>query len=342
MGPDSNKSGVRRLIAGRTQELALVAIIVVVSILVQLRTGGSFLTPSNLNEMMREASMLIIVSVGMMMVIVTGGIDLSVGSVMGLAGMIAALTLRDNRSLPVIAVFGVALLVGLVCGIISGFVVAKLRIFPLIGTLGTCDVFRGVIYLFSNGEWVGQGDMTEGFLSLATGKLLGVNYMIWFALIIAAVVGLIMGWTRLGRRFYAVGNSEESARVSGINTIRTKWIAYIFSGLLASVAGVLWVSKYANAQGTSATSYELNVIASVILGGTSISGGSGNVLGVVLGALLFGILNNILPLIQVSSFWQRAIRGAVILIAVIINSLVARRAARKSMERREEHDEAAA
>ena len=342
MGPDSNKSGFRRLIAGRTQELALVAIIVVVSILVQLRTGGSFLTPSNLNEMMREASMLIIVSVGMMMVIVTGGIDLSVGSVMGLAGMIAALTLRDNRSLPVIAVFGVALLVGLVCGIISGFVVAKLRIFPLIGTLGTCDVFRGVIYLFSNGEWVGQGDMTEGFLSLATGKLLGVNYMIWFALIIAAVVGLIMGWTRLGRRFYAVGNSEESARVSGINTIRTKWIAYIFSGLLASVAGVLWVSKYANAQGTSATSYELNVIASVILGGTSISGGSGNVLGVVLGALLFGILNNILPLIQVSSFWQRAIRGAVILIAVIINSLVARRAARKSMERREEHDEAAA
>lgn len=341
MGPDSNKSGFRRLIAGRTQELALVAIIVVVSILVQLRTGGSFLTPSNLNEMMREASMLIIVSVGMMMVIVTGGIDLSVGSVMGLAGMIAALTLRDNRSLPVIAVFGVALLVGLVCGIISGFVVAKLRIFPLIGTLGTCDVLRGVIYLFSNGEWVGQGDMTEGFLSLATGKFLGINYMIWFALVVAAIVGLIMGWTRLGRHFYAVGNSEESARVSGINTVRTKWIAYIFSGVLASVAGVLWVSKYANAQGTSATSYELNVIASVILGGTSISGGSGNVLGVVLGALLFGILNNILPLIQVSSFWQRAIRGAVILIAVIINSLVARRAARKSMERREQ-DEAAA
>ena len=331
-----NAGGFRRLLHNRTQEFALVAIIIVVSLLVQLRTGGSFLTLSNLNEMMRETSMLIIVSIGMMIVIVSGGIDLSVGSVMGLAGMIAALVLRGNPQLPVIVIFLIAMGVGLICGIISGFVVAKLHIFPLIGTLGTCDILRGVIYWFSNGEWVGQSDMTPGFLAIATDKLLGINCMVWFAAAAVVFGAILMGHTRLGRHIYAVGNSEACARISGINTIGAQWISYIFSGILAGLAGVLWVCKYANAQGTTATGYELNVIAAVVLGGVNLRGGAGSVCGVVLGALLFGILSNILPLIQVSSFWQRAIRGAVILIAVIINSLVARRAAKKAMERREQ------
>ena len=308
---------IRRFLHERTQQAALLGVILIVSILVQLRTGGSFLTASNLNEMMREASMLIIVSVGMMIVIVGGGIDLSVGSVMGLSGMIAAMG------------------VGLICGVITGFVVAELRIFPLIGTLGTCDILRGVIYWFSNGEWVGQSDMTPGFLSIATDKLLGINCMVWFAAGAVIFGTILMGHTRLGRHIYAVGNSEHCAKISGINTVKVKWISYIFSGVLAGLAGVLWVCKYANAQGTTATGYELNVIASVVLGGVSIKGGAGTIFGVVLGSLLFGILNNILPLIQVSSFWQRAIRGAVILLAVIINSLVARRAAKRAMERRE-------
>ena len=326
---------IRRFLHERTQQAALLGVILIVSILVQLRTGGSFLTASNLNEMMREASMLIIVSVGMMIVIVGGGIDLSVGSVMGLSGMIAALPLRANPQMPVIAVFLVAMGVGLICGVITGFVVAELRIFPLIGTLGTCDILRGVIYWFSNGEWVGQSDMTPGFLSIATDKLLGINCMVWFAAGAVIFGTILMGHTRLGRHIYAVGNSEHCAKISGINTVKVKWISYIFSGVLAGLAGVLWVCKYANAQGTTATGYELNVIASVVLGGVSIKGGAGTIFGVVLGSLLFGILNNILPLIQVSSFWQRAIRGAVILLAVIINSLVARRAAKRAMERRE-------
>lgn len=329
---------VRHFLSDHSQELALILIILAVGTLVQIRTGGSFLTASNLNELMREASMLLMVSIGMMIVIVSGGIDLSVGSVMGLAGMIAVLVLRDHRETPIFVLFLIAVGVGLLCGIITGFVVAKLRIFPLIGTLGTCDILRGVIYLFSKGEWVSQTDMTEEFLSISTGTFLGINYMVWFAIVIVVFGYIFMGHTRFGRHVYAVGNSEANAKISGINTERTKWIAYMISGSIAGLAGLLWVCKYACAQGTSATGFELNVIAAVVLGGVSITGGFGSVTGVVLGAVLFGMLSNILPLIQVSSFWQRAIRGAVILISVVINALVNRRAERKALERREQNE----
>lgn len=332
------KITIRQILSGHSQEAALIVIILAVSILVQLRTGGSFLTASNLNELMRETSMLMMVSVGMMTVIVSGGIDLSVGSVMGLAGMIAALTLRDHRETPVLVLVLIAAGVGLISGVLTGFVVAKLRIFPLIGTLGTCDILRGVIYLFSKGEWVGQSDMTPEFLAMSTGSFLGINYMVWFAIVIAAAGFVVMGYTRFGRRIYAVGNSESNAKISGINTERTKWSAYIISGVIAGIAGLLWVCKYGNAQGTTATGFELNVIAAVVLGGVSITGGSGSVVGVVLGSLLFGIVSNILPLIQVSPFWQRAIRGAVILISVVINALVSRRAERRALERREQNE----
>lgn len=330
----SKSNRLRTLFSNHSQEFALIVIILIVSTLVQIRTGGSFLSGSNLNEMMRETSMLMMVSIGMMIVIISGGIDLSVGSVMGLAGMIAALTLRDHPNIPIPVLFLIAMGVGLICGTITGFVVSKLRIFPLIGTLGTCDIFRGVIYLFSKGEWVSQTNMSNDFLSISTSKFLGINYMMWFAIIVVVFGFVFLGYTRRGRHIYAIGNSEESARISGIKTERNKWIAYMISGTIAGLAGLLWVCKYAAAQGTTATGFELNAIAAVVLGGVSITGGSGTVTGVVLGSLLFGILSNILPLIQVSSFWQRAIRGAVIIISIVINSLVSRRAAKKALERR--------
>lgn len=327
-----------RLVSGHTQELVLIALILVVGTLVQLRTGGSFLSASNLNEMMRETSMLMIVSIGMMIVIVSGGTDLSVGSVMGLAGMISVLVLRDHPQTPVICVFLIGIGVGMICGIITGFVVSKLRIAPLIGSLGTCDIFRGVIYLFSKGEWVSQVDMTDSFLAFSTNRFLGINYMVWIAILVGIFGIVFMGHTRFGRNLYAIGSNPASAKISGIKTERDRWIAYIISGMIAGLAGVMWVCKYACAQGTTATGFELNVIASVVLGGVAISGGSGSVYGVLLGALLFGILSNILPLIQISSFWQRAIRGAVILISVIVNAIVTRRASYQALKRRDEHE----
>ena len=331
----ARNKNLRNFISDHSQEMALIVIILVVSILVQIRTNGSFLTASNLSEMLRETSMLMMVSIGMMTVIISGGIDLSVGSVMGLSGMIAVLVLRDYPQTPIILIFLIAIGVGLICGTISGFVVSKLRIFPLIATLGTADIFRGVIYIFSNGQWVSQKDLPKEFLSISISNFLGINYMVWFAILVVIGGFIFLGYTKLGRHLYAIGNSERNAKISGIKTERDKWIAYIISGVIAGFAGLLWVCKYACAQGTTATGFELNVIASVVLGGVSITGGAGTVAGVVLGSFLFGILNNILPLIQVSPFWQNAIRGAVIIISIVINSLVIRRANRKALERRE-------
>jgi len=320
-----------------TQAIALLLLIVVISVLVQIRTEGRFFSGSNINDLLRETAILMMASISMMIVILTGGIDLSVGSVMGLSGMLCALVLRDYRDTPVWALFLLAVGIGLICGIFTGFIVAKLRIFPLIATLGACDVFRGLVYVFSKGVWVGQGDMTQEFLAISTGSVLGVNNLVFIALLIIVCGSIFLGYTKLGRRMYAVGNNEISSRISGINTERTKWIAYVISGVVAGLAGMLWICKFGNAQGESATGFELNVIASVVLGGVSIKGGAGKVYGVVLGAILFGILNNILPLIQVSSFWQQAIRGLVIIISMVNNAVAQRNTEKKALQRRSQN-----
>lgn len=323
----------KKLIFHNIREWTLIALILLIAILVQIRTGGRFLSGQNLYDLFREASLLLMVSAGMMPVILTGGIDLSVGAVMGLSGMIGALILRDNRGIPMILLFLIALLVGCACGVFNGLVVSKLHIFPIIATLGAQDIFRGLTYVFSKGAWVGQGDMTPEFLAISTDTVLGINNLVWIALLIIAAEFLFMNDTRPGRRIYQVGNSEQSSQVTGIRTSRVKLMAYTICGAVCGVAGLLWICKFGNAQGDSASGYEMSVIAACVLGGTSIAGGVGKVLGVALGALLIGILNNILPLIQVSSFWQQAIRGFIILFSVVVNALTQRSMDKKALRR---------
>ena len=325
----------KRFVSHNIRELTLFAILIVIAVLVQVRTGGRFLSSSNLNDLLRETAILMMVSVGMMMVILTGCIDLSLGSTMGLAGMICALTLRDHRETPIIVIVLIALGIGLLAGLLHGFIVAKLRIFPLIGTLGVCDMLRGLVYVFSKGAWVGQGDMTQEFMSISTGKVFGINNLVFIAILITVMGYIFLQYFRNGRYMYAVGNNELSAKISGINPVRTKFLAYVINGMIAGLAGMLWICKFGNAQGESCSSYELNVIASVVLGGVFITGGSGKVGGVVLGVLLFGTLNNILPLIQVSSFWQMGIKGFVIIASVVINSITQQHMDKKALQGRD-------
>jgi rhamnose transport system permease protein len=228
----------------------------------------------------------------------------------------------------------IAVFVGAVCGMVNGFLVAYIRILPIIATLGTMNIFRGITYLVSGGSWVLQDGMSDAFMNVATGKLLFLNNLIVIAIAVVACIGVFATFYRTGRKIYAVGNSEESAAISGINTKRAKLIAYSIQGALAGLGGVLYVCKYAAAQGETALGYEMSVIAACVLGGVSITGGTGKYYGVLLGAVLLGILNNALPLLKVSPFWQEAIRGAIILISIIANVLIARRIAAKSLERR--------
>lgn len=328
------KSSVSTFFVHNIRECALVAMILLVSLFVQIRTDGVFMTQANISDLLREASILLLVSMGMMMVVVCGCIDLSLGSIMGLSGMLGAMILRDNNDIPLVLLFLIAIGIGVLCGTINGFLVAKLRLYPLIATLATTYIFRGVIYLFSHGNWVAQAEMTPEFISVATTDILGINSLIWFAIVIIAATAVLLRYTNVGRYMYAVGNSATSASVTGIKSSRVKMLSYIIMGAICGLAGLLWICKYGNAQSESCAGYEMSVIAAVVVGGCAISGGQGSVLGVILGAVFIGTLNNVLPLIQVTTYWQTLIRGFVILFSVVINALSQKSVKRNALRRR--------
>ncbi len=328
------KFNMKKYFSSNIREITLFIIIFVISVLVQWITKGVYLSGENIYDLFRESAILAIMSVGMMMVIVTGGIDLSAGSVIGLTGMCSTLILRENKSMPLVVIVLIALSIGCLCGLGNGFIVAKLKIHPMMATLGTAYIYRGFAYWASQGRWVGQGDMTPEFMKIATGNFLGINYLVIIAFVIFAVGYIIMNKFRFGRFIYAIGNSEESARITGINVDKIKIETYMIMGIISGLCGLLWVCKYGNAQAESATGYEMSIIASCVLGGISLAGGIGRVSGIILGALLFGILNNILPLIKVSQFWQQGLRGFIILASIIINALTQRNINNKALIRR--------
>lgn len=315
------------------RELGLLGFILVLSIVIQIR-NPSFLTLENINDMVTNTAILSILTVGMMLVIVTRGIDLSIGATLALSGMIAALTVKTYPGINPIVALLEGTLIGVICGVILGYLISKGGILPIIATLGLMNVFRGLTYMASGGKWVSAHQMPDSFKGIATSSLLGINTLILIAIFIYILMYYFISHTRTGRQIYAVGSNPESAQISGINNGRILWLVYSIMGGLSGLAGVLWVSKFASAQGDTAMGYELSVIAACVLGGVSIAGGSGKISGIILGSVLLGILNNALPLINVSPFWQMGIQGSIILIAVIINAVVKRGVDRNHLMRR--------
>ncbi|GHV91355.1 branched-chain amino acid ABC transporter permease [Spirochaetia bacterium] len=319
--------------AERFRELGLVVFIIIVSIAVQAR-NKEFLTPVNIGNILTNTAILGILSIGMMMVLLTGGIDLSIGAVIAFSGMVTALTVFAHPGAPPVLLILEGIVIGSAFGLLNGILVARFAILPIIATLGMMNVIRGLTYLVSNGKWVSAYQMSTGFKAIATGKFFGVNNLICIAVLIYIVYYFFISHTRTGRRIYAVGSNPEAAAVIGLPKVRITALTYTLMGALAGLAGVLWVSKYASAQGDTASGYEMNVIAACVLGGVSVSGGRGKVSGLLLGVILFGIINNALPLINVSPFWQQAIQGFVILTAIITNLLIKRNNDRTVLRRR--------
>ncbi len=315
------------------RELGLLVFIVVLCVAVQLR-NPNFLSLSNINDLLANTAILGILSVGMMMVILTAGIDLSIGATLALAGMVSALTVMAHPTLSPLLSLVEGIVVGIGAGALIGLVVARFNVLPIIATLGFMNILRGITYVVSGGAWVSSYQMSDGFKALATGTVLGVSNLIIFAVVIFVAFSYFINHTRTGRQIYAVGSNAAAADISGIPRRRIVWLVYAIMGALAGLAGVLWVAKFASAQGDTATGYELSVIAATVLGGVSISGGSGKVSGLLLGTILLGILNNALPLVNVSPFWQQAIQGFVILAAVLTNVIVKRNSQRIALRRR--------
>lgn len=317
----------------RFRELGLLGFIILISVLIQMR-NPNFLTLENLNDLVRNAAIMAILSVGMMLVIITRGIDLSAGATVALSGMISALAVAANPEMHPILALLLGTAVGTACGMIIGFLVARIEIVPIIASLGMMNVYRGLTYMISGGKWVSANQMSTGFKSIATSSVLGMNTLIFIAVIVYIVFYYFVNHTRTGRQIYAVGSNPEAAMISGINNDKILLMVYTIMGGLAGLSGVLWVAKFASAQGDTALGYEMNLIAACVVGGVSMAGGSGKLSGVILGSLLLGLVNNALPLINISPFWQNAIQGSIILFAVIVNVIVKRRIDKNTLMRR--------
>ncbi|WP_207535185.1 ABC transporter permease [Desertivirga arenae] len=301
--------------------IALLILCLLISIL-----SDKFLTMSNGWNVMRQISVNITISVGMTLIVLTAGIDLSVGSVLALCGAITAGLLKNGIPLPSADLFvGFTLLGAIVIGLLLGFslggfngwVITKFKVPPFVATLAMLTIARGLTFLYTEGFPI--SGMGEKFAYLGTGWLFGIPVPVWISAIVVAIAGVITNKTRLGRYIYAIGGNESASRLSGINVNKVKIVVYSIAGGLAATGGILVTSRLDSAQPNAGVSYELDSIAAVVIGGTSLAGGKGSVLGTVLGAIIIGVLNNGLVLLNVSPFWQQVVKGAVILLAVIID-----------------------
>ncbi|MDU4324273.1 MAG: ribose ABC transporter permease [Clostridium celatum] len=275
----------------------------------------AFMTLSNITNVFTQVSTNAIIAVGMTFVILTGGIDLSVGSTVAISGAFAASIIKstNNVFLAVLA----AGIVGIVIGLINGLLISKGKLQAFIATLATMTIFRGATLVFTNGTPISK--LPENFVNIGNGKLGFIPIPVIITVIVLVIAIYVLTQTRFGRYLYALGGNEDSARLSGINTTKIKTLVYVISGFASSIAGVIIASRIGSASPNAGTGFELDAIAAVVIGGTSLAGGEGRITGTLIGALIIGVLNNGLNLMNVSPFYQSIVKGLVILIAVLLD-----------------------
>jgi rhamnose transport system permease protein len=314
--------------AARFREGGILVFLLLLVLAFSLRTPR-FFSGGNFRDILLDISLLVIVAVGETMVIISRNIDLSVGSIIGFGAFVSAVLVKDYPHLSVAGIVVAGIAVGAGLGLVNGLLVAVGKLPAIIATLGTLFVYRGATFLLGQqttaGGQVYSQDLSSSFTDLATNSILGIPNLIFFAAIVALVFAYALRYTRFGRRIYAVGSNPDAAVLAGVNVRRTTLTVFVLSGALAGLASVLYASRFANITTTEASGFELQVIAAVVIGGTNIFGGSGSILGTVLGALLLGNIGNYLAVSGLSEFWQRVVQGAIILIAIIVDALISRR-----------------
>ncbi|PLL12181.1 branched-chain amino acid ABC transporter permease [Tabrizicola sp. TH137] len=304
------------------QRETLLALVILASIAVIATRFPAFVTPHNLANVFNDTSPLILLAIGQMIVILTKCIDLSVAANLALTGMVAALMNGAGVPLPLILLTVVAL--GAVLGAVNGLLVWKVGIPSIVVTLGTMTIYRGVIFLMTDGKWVNAHEMTDAFKALPRHVILGLPVMGWVAIAMILIFAVVLTRTALGRAFYAVGGNPHAAVYAGIDVGRTQFWAFVISGALAGLTGYLWVARYAVAYVDVAGGFELDVVAACVIGGIAIAGGAGSIWGALLGALFLGVIKNALPVVGISPFWQMAISGTAIVLAVAFNAAQSR------------------
>jgi len=317
----ANPDTSRQLLRQFQSLIALAIMIVVMTVL-----SDSFLTVDNGWNILRQISVNLCLSLGMTLIIITGGIDLSVGAILAFSGAIAAGVIKNGLTLPggdvhleftFVGAVGACLAAGTALGAINGLAITRFKIPPVVATLGMFSIGRGLTMLWTGGFPItGLGPT---FAEIGTGRWVGGPAPVWLSGVLAAALVVVTKKTVYGRHLYAVGGNEQAALLSGLDVKRVKLLTYTLGGALAAVGALIVTSRLDSAQPNAGIGYELDSIAAVVIGGTSLAGGKGSIVGTVLGCLIIGVLNNGLFLLDVSPFWQQIIKGLVILAAVALD-----------------------
>ena len=311
----------------RSREFGIIIFILILAVIVSLR-APVFFTMGNIRDILVDISILVIVALAQTMVILTHGIDLSVGSSISLVALMVTYTIKTNPNIPLVVIVLLGMALGAVLGIFNGLIIAVGKVPPIIATLGTLSIYRGMAFLYSQGYWISPYQLPEAFKMLAKGTPLGIPNIIIYAIIVAVIVYYFLNYTRTGRDIYAVGSNPDAAQYVGIRKQQIIFLVYVLTGVAAGLAGVLWASRFESAETSTALGFELQTVAASIIGGVSISGGVGTVPGVLLGALALGMINNAVTLVRISPFWEQAAQGLLILVAVVSDILITRRVQR--------------
>ncbi|MDK0708273.1 ribose ABC transporter permease [Clostridium perfringens] len=301
------KANVKANISKYKSLIGLVLLCIVITIVTP-----NFLSVSNITNVFTQVSVNAIIAIGMTFVILTGGIDLSVGSTLAISGAVGASIVKSTGN--VFLAIIVAAVIGIAVGLINGLLVSKGKLQAFIVTLATMTIFRGATLVFTDGTPISK--LPEAFVKIGNGKL---GFMPIPVIIIAIIAVYALSQTRFGRYLYALGGNEDASRLSGINTDKIKTLVYVVSGFASAIAGVIITSRIGSASPNAGTGFELDAIAAVVIGGTSLAGGEGTITGTLIGALIIGVLNNGLNLMNVSPFYQSIVKGLVILIAVLLD-----------------------
>jgi rhamnose transport system permease protein len=295
-------------------------VVVVLGLLVWLQ-APSFLSSTNLISVTSLTAIVAIAAVGEALVIITKNIDLSVESTMGLVAFVVAVVLKDDN-VPVAGAWAIGIGLGLALGMVNGIVITIFRVPSIVATLGTLSIYRGLTYLVANGREITNSDLPAGYTDPSSQTFFGVPLFVLLAIAVVIVAALALRYTVFGRAVYAVGSNEEAAATIGVRARSTVFLVFAVSGMLAGVAGVLWGIQFGQLYASSASGESLAVIAAVVVGGVSISGGSGTVIGAAIGALFLGLINNALVVLNLPQEWLNVIYGAVILLAVATDALI--------------------
>ncbi|WP_328811335.1 ABC transporter permease [Rhodococcus sp. NBC_00294] len=314
----------------RMRSLGILGALVVL-IAVTAATNSSFLSGQSVRDLLLAASIIAVLAVGQTVVMITKNIDLSVGSVLGLSAFAAGSVMKAGS--PIVLGILAGIVVGTLCGVFNALLVRYGGVPALVVTLGTMYIFRGIAFFWAGGEQITADEMPGSFLDLGTASVLGLPVLVIVAVIALVGAGIYLGRYRSGRDLYAIGSNGQSAELAGISVGKRTLGAFAFSGAMAGIAGVMFAARFGTVDAAAGTGYELNVIAACVVGGVAVVGGVGTVWGAALGALLLTTINSSLPVLQIDQFWQQAIVGALILIAIAADRIAAVRAAQQLRKR---------